>query len=317
MTIKETAKAIDTFLFKPQPVNSVALMRIFLGVVLFIHWFSIWGHLEVFWGPESIISLNTSLERTADFRINIFGYLPDDPRTAQLMALLHLSGVIGMIFGFFTRISIAIAFFTLVSFHARNHFILNSADVIMRNMLFFLFFTYSGDLYSIDAWIRRARGMVQVPQERAPWALRLIQFQFCVIYIATVMYKMKGVYWAEGTAIYYATRLDEFVRIAVPLLNYMVVIKVLTWMTLIVEFALGTFVWFKDLRYWILLAGVGLHLGIEVTMNIPLFEWIMIVSMMCMVDPYDLEKVSVWIKQRLRFSTPSFRFRESELAKIR
>ncbi|MFS4458055.1 HTTM domain-containing protein [Bdellovibrio sp. HCB2-146] len=316
MTIRETAKAIDTFFFKPQPVNSVALMRILLGVVLFIHWFTIWSHLEIFWGPEGIVSLQTSWERTADFRINIFAFLPDDPRTSQLLALLHLGGVIGMIFGFFTRTSIAIAFFTLVSFHSRNHFILNSADVIMRNMLFFLFFTHSNDLYSLDAWIRRARG-VQTPKERAPWALRLIQIQFCVIYIATVMYKMKGAYWAEGTAIYYATRLDEFVRIAVPLLNYMFVIKMLTWSTLIVEFALGTFVWIKELRYWILLAGVGLHLGIEVTMNIPLFEWIMIVSMMCMVDSYDLEKISVWIREKVRAFVLSIRFRETDLVKTR
>jgi hypothetical protein len=225
----------------------------------------------------------------------------------QLFALAHLMAAFGMVFGFFTRTSIAVAFFTLVTFHNRNYLILNSSDVILRNMVFFLFFTPCGELYSVDNWIRRARGLMQTPMERAPWALRLAQLQFCTVYLATVLYKIKGGYWADGTAIYIATRLDEFVRVPLAMLNNMMVIKFLTWSTLIVEFALGTLVWVKDVRYWILLAGVGLHIGIEVSMNIPLFEWIMIAGMASMVDSRDIVRVTAWLEEKSRSWIPSIR----------
>ena len=317
MTTKTIAKAVDEFFFKPQPVNSVALMRILFGVILMIHWFSLWSHLEVFWGPEGLLSLPHSIQRTGDYRVNLFSYFPADPRVGQLLALAHLAGAFGMVFGFFTRTSIAIAFFTLVSFHNRNYLILNSSDVILRNMVFFLFFTPSGEIYSVDAWIRRARGLVSGPVERAPWALRLVQLQFCTVYVATVLYKMKGGYWADGTAIYIATRLDEFVRIPLALLNSMIAIKFLTWSTLLVEFALGTLVWLKDLRYWILLAGVGLHIGIEITMNIPLFEWIMIAGMASMVDSRDLVRATGWLEQKSFLRVPFFRTPNLSLEKTR
>jgi hypothetical protein len=307
MTTKTISKAVDEFFFKPQPVNSVAMMRILFGVILMIHWFSLWSHLEVFWGPEGLLSLTHSIERTREYRINLFSYFPADPRVGQLFALAHLMAAFGMVFGFFTRTSIAVAFFTLVTFHNRNYLILNSSDVILRNMVFFLFFTPCGELYSVDNWIRRARGLMQTPMERAPWALRLAQLQFCTVYLATVLYKIKGGYWADGTAIYIATRLDEFVRVPLAMLNNMMVIKFLTWSTLIVEFALGTLVWVKDVRYWILLAGVGLHIGIEVSMNIPLFEWIMIAGMASMVDSRDIVRVTAWLEEKSRSWIPSIR----------
>ena len=38
-------------------------------------------------------------------------------------------------------------------------------------------------------------------------------------------------------------------------------------------------VWVRELRYWVLLGGVLLHVGIDYTMNIPLFGFIMWVAL--------------------------------------
>ena len=77
----------------------------------------------------------------------------------------------------------------------------------------------------------------------------------------------------------------------------------LTWSTLAVELALGTLIWIRELRYWVLLAGVGLHLGIELSMNIPMFEWIMIITMLCMVDPKDMKDALTLAKEGRLFSS--------------
>jgi hypothetical protein len=300
MKLKSIINAVDEFLFKPQPVHGVALMRIVFGLLLLANWYMTWTHLNLFWGVDGLVSLDTSMKYGSPLRFSFFDMMPNDPRVPMILCSLSFVAALGVMFGFFTRASIAMAFLTLLSFHNRNIFILNSADLIMRNFLFFMIFTPCGEAFSVDRWLKVRRGLAPAePLERAPWGLRLVQLQFCLIYISTVMFKIKGANWIDGTAVYVATRLDEFVRVQVPLLNNLLVIKLLTWSTLVVEFSLGTIVWIKELRYWVLLAGIGLHLGIELTMNIPLFEWIMIGAMLCMVESNDVKRVFEYLKLRI------------------
>lgn len=304
MKLATLTSGLNDFFFKPQPVHTVALLRVLFGVVLLINWIMVWSHLDTFWGVEGIFSLETSLKMGGAFRFSLFELLPPDPRGPALLALVHLGAVMGVLLGIFTRTSIAVAFFTLISFHNRNVFVLNSSDIVIRNFLFLLFLTPCGDWLSVDRWWKVRQGLAPAePLEKAPWGLRLMQIQFSIIYIATVMFKMKGPLWADGTAVYTATRLDEFVRMPLGLLNSLAVIKFLTWSTLAVELALGTLIWIRELRYWVILAGIGLHLGIELSMNIPMFEWIMIITMICMVDPKDLKDWLTLAKEGKLFSS--------------
>lgn len=301
MKLTSIINAIRDFFFKPVPVQSVALVRLIFGLLLLANWYMTWTHLNVFWGVDGLVSLNTSMTYGSTMRFSFFDWLPNDPRVPVLVALINLAAALGVTFGLLTRTSILFAFLTVMSFHNRNVFILNSSDLVLRNLLFFMLFTPSGEAYSLDRLIKKVRGLAPaMPVERAPWGLRLMQIQFCMIYIATVMFKMKGNYWADGTAIYIATRLDEFVRMPLPLLNNLFIIKMLTWGTLVVEFSLGTLVWIKELRYWVLLAGIGLHIGIEVVMNIPMFEWVMIAAMILMVEPSDVVKAEMWLRNKIK-----------------
>ena len=58
-----------------------------------------------------------------------------------------------------------------------------------------------------------------------------------------------------------------------------------------IEFALGTLVWIRELRYPVLLSGVFLHACIEVLLNLQLFGWTMMISLLLFVRPEDLERV--------------------------
>ncbi len=304
MELKKIYSSFRTFFFKPQPVHSVAVLRIGFAIILLFNWNFMWNHLGLFWGSDGLVSLQTAQQSVSVWRFSLFDFLPDDPRAAGLICGLNFIACIGMLLGLFTRTSLILAFVTLISFHARNTFILNGADSIMRNLLFFLIFTPCGDVYSVDRLWKRWRGTAPlVPLEKEPWGLRLFQLQFCVIYVATVLFKLKGSTWIEGTAVYYATRLDDFVRLPIPLLNNMLLIKVATWGTLVVELAMGLLVWVKELRYWVLLAGISLHLGIEVSMNIPLFEWVMILAMVSMVPSQDVMTAQEWILRKLKVSS--------------
>lgn len=300
MKLAKLLNSINDFFFKPKAVDSIALLRIFFGILLIYNWVVIWTHLQPWYGVDGLITLKTSLSYGDPHRFSFFDFLPNDPRVPVLLALLNLVVAITVTLGLFTRTSLLFAFLTVLSFHNRNTFLMNSGDIIFRNILFFLIFSPAGKAYSLDRLILRMKGLVaNEPEKQSPWALRIIQIQFCVIYVATALFKMKGAQWLDGTAVYTATRLDESVRMPWAFLNSMIAIKLMTWSTLVVELALGTLIWVKEFRYWVLLAGIGLHIGIELTMIIAMFEWVMIATMICMVDPEDIQLVKEWLQSKL------------------
>ncbi len=300
MKLATILKSINDFFFKPMAVDSIALLRIFFGVLLIYNWVVIWSHLDVWYGVDAMISLKTSISYGDIHRFSFFDFLSNDRRVPAVLAILNLIVSITVLLGFFTRTSLILAFLTVLSFHNRNTFLMNSGDIIFRNVLFFLIFSHAGKAYSLDRLFLRFKGLVgPKPEKETPWALRLIQIQFCVIYVATALFKMKGTQWLDGTAVYTATRLDESVRMPWSFLNQMIVIKMMTWSTLVVELALGTLIWIKEFRYWILLAGIGLHIGIELTMIIAMFEWVMMATMISMVYPEDIQTLKEWLQNKL------------------
>ncbi len=58
-------------------------------------------------------------------------------------------------------------------------------------------------------------------------------------------------------------------------------------------------IWFKELRYPLLLMGVLLHLSLEYSLNIPLFQWIILATYVNFIEPADLAKAWNWIRTRV------------------
>jgi hypothetical protein len=63
----------------------------------------------------------------------------------------------------------------------------------------------------------------------------------------------------------------------------------MTYGTLAVEFSIGVLVWNRRLRPYVLLAGIALHLSIELTMRIGFFSWAVLVAYLAFVPPEHAE----------------------------
>jgi len=167
-----------------------------------------------------------------------------------------------------------------------------------------LAFSNAGDAFSLDNLIRAFREDWRVtgfaPKLSAPWAQRWYQLQLTFVYCHTFFAKLSGKHWVDGWAVYFASRYDDCQRFMLPIIyDNPFTVKLLSWYTLVIEFLLWTFVWFRDTRYWILLGGLFLHFGIETTMNLPLFEWIFMSSYLAFVYPEDLTRVMDVIKVKV------------------
>ena len=113
----------------------------------------------------------------------------------------------------------------------------------------------------------------------------------CLIYVSTFLSKLSGPKWRNGTALYYIVQLDDVYgnRFQPSLLfGYTGPLKVLTFMTLIVEGGAPLALWYRPTRYAALFLVVLFHVGIDLSMNLGAFHWAMILGFCSfLVEPLD------------------------------
>src|SRR5213078_4781146 len=123
-----------------------------------------------------------------------------------------------------------------------------------------------------------------------PWAQRLMQIQLSVVYLGTLYWKLHGIAWIDGTAVYYVLSAAQFQHAGGGIFIPLVLSRIATWGTLIIEFAAGTFIWIPRLRNVTIVAALLLHVGLEVMINVPLFQWLMIGSLLLFIDSADVRR---------------------------
>jgi hypothetical protein len=173
----------------------------------------------------------------------------------------------------------------------------------MMIVSFILCFSHCGDVYSLDYLIAKRKKGEAFPSNRnilsKPWAQRLLQVQVAIVYWHSFINKATGAPWQNGTAVYMSTHMTDLIRFPIPAqFDTVLVSQLLTYYTLIVELSMFTLIWFKPFRYWVLLAGLLLHCGIEYTINLPGFEALMVATYINFIEPDDLNKVIDWLKWR-------------------
>jgi hypothetical protein len=215
---------------------------------------------------------------------------------ATFYILLMLAAILTTV-GFWTRVSSILLAIGIVSLHHRNPLILHGGDTVLRICVLYLAIAPSGAACSLD----RLRAIWKGERDASPqlismWPQRLIAFNVAVVYFTTFWHKAGfGDAWRDGSATWYTARLAEFHKWPTPpWLNDFPLVRVTTYGTLAMELLLGTLVFYRPLRKWILLGGLAMHGYIEYSMNIPLFAFC-ICSMY--VTFYDGEETEAWAKR--------------------
>ena len=293
----------DRFFYSKTDATALCLFRVFLGFCLFLNGISLVEDFHAWYGvgDDALIPVLDSFRLYSDLRINLFKIMSPTESTAWFILWSYIIASFGVMIGFKTRISTIVSFILLVSLQNRNYAILNSGDTILRCMLFLMIFSPSHVKYSVDSYLMSKRGPAY-DSEIPIFTIRLMQLQFSLVYLATTLFKLKGYDWVDGTAVYYTSRLINFQRFVLPFVfDFPSLVKFFTWSALFIEFAMGTLVWVKELRPWVLLSGILLHIGIEISMSIGFFEWVMIAAYILFLEPKEV----FWFKERFLRLVPN------------
>ena len=208
---------------------------------------------------------------------------------------LLAAGALALLVGWHTRVAAVLVVVLLVAVQLRDVYVLNSGDLLLRELALFVALMPAGECWSLDA---RRRGIVE---PRAPWGVRLLQLQVSALYLFSVVAKLGGDSWQNGTAVGKAVQLEDLQRIALPesFATSVTFAALLTYGTLVVEAALVVGLWMPRLRWWVMAAGVGIHLGIEATLLIGWFSLTVISCYLAFVPAGTLRSaVDRWTPRR-------------------
>jgi hypothetical protein len=292
MTLRGLRKLWDRFFFAPQSPLPIGLFRILYGICVSATLVLLHADWLNWYGVHSWVSLSAMRQIEPGIRLNLFTIMPQDDRWIAAFFWVFLACALLLTVGLWTRLSSLAVFLCLTSIHQRNLLILHGGDAFLRIVGFFLIFAPAGAALSLDRLIRVRRGL-EGPEinPRAPWAQRMIQIELSLLYLTSFWWKMKGHTWLDGTALYYVTHLHSIARFPLPRwIQSAAFLKIGSWFTLALEFSLGVLIWFRRIRYPVLLLGLLFHLSIEYALNLPMFSWDVLTAYILFVDPSDLIK---------------------------
>lgn len=263
--------------------TAVSLVRIIVGVGIFLLVVVSWTNRRYYWGDAS--GWQDPQRETGTWGFFPFDFFtPDDP-DGSLMWKLALVAILGVFIavGFLTRASIVVAFFTVASLGALGPYAADSGDNLARILLFYLVFTDAGAKWSIDALIR---GRFNVPRLLPDWlrfslhnlGVVAIGAQTIIIYVIAGLTKVRGETWLDGSALYYALNMEQFVPW--PWLNEFVsgqpwLVSIVTWGTVALQLAFPFLLLNHYTRVAIVFTMMGLHFGIGLFMGLGVFSLIM------------------------------------------
>lgn len=291
--------AWNSFWFDPVSTAPLAVFRIAFGLIMLGWSLSLLPELSSLFMRRGIVPKQPPYSGDLNAAWGVLGIFPSKPAVIALAVAMIVASLC-LLFGLFSQLAAAVVCIGLLSFQRRNPFVVNSGDVLLRIVAFYLIFAPSGAALSVERFLGDRRGFWTFPA-RAPWATRLIQIQLSIVYLVAVWTKVRGTTWNNGLAVSYALRIQDIERFPVPafVTHSALISNVFTYGTLALELSLAILVWNRRLRPWVLLAGLSLHLGIEYSIRVGFYGFAIVSMYLLFVPAARMEAVVAAVRRRV------------------
>jgi hypothetical protein len=275
----------DGLLGRAVSMRALALLRVLAGPAVLLH-------LQPFLSD----SLDGRIYRDAFFEPYASWYpeLPDPVYVGLLW--LAAAAAVAMSLGLLTRLATATTFVIVAYnlFLSTTHFHNNRAYLLI--VLGLLAVAPCGRELSLDAWVRRQRGLPALESSAPAWPLWLLRFECAAIYGASGLSKLVDPDWFGGTVTWQrvARARDELgalpdwtVSVLTDRSFHTGADKVIVLTELFIAVAL----WWRRTRYAAVWVAVVFHVAIETSASVQVFSYLGIVVLVIWAVPSTRDRV--------------------------
>ena len=299
---REAVSGWNRFWFSPQDSATLGLIRI-LGGAMLLYTHLVWTlRLDAFFGPDSWVSPEAASLAIRGGESNFawsYWWLIDSPWLARIVHGAALLAFACLTIGLASRAAAVLSFVAAISYVNRVPGALFGLDQINCLLATYLMIGPCGDAWSVDRWLtgRRMRAAGQSlppapPSVSGNLAIRLIQVHMCVIYFFAGLSKLQGEAWWSGAALWGAIANLEYQSLDMTfLVNYPVIVALLTQVTVYWELSFCVFVWGRLTRPLVLALAIGVHLGIGLCMGMMTFGLVMLIGCTAFIPPWLVRRM--------------------------
>ncbi|PSP86441.1 HTTM domain-containing protein [Halobacteriales archaeon QS_1_68_17] len=187
----------------------MAAFRVALGVVLLADLALRARWLGAFYTDAGVLPRAALRARRPGYHALSIHALSGEAWVQALLFAVAAAFALALLAGYRTRPATVASFVLLVSLQARNPFVLNSGDVLLRHLLLWGAFLPLGRRWSVDA-SGGDPGKATGPERVAGVASAGLLCQVVLVYAVNAALKLRGDGWVAGRAVRYAFSLDAF-----------------------------------------------------------------------------------------------------------
>ncbi|MDA1165891.1 MAG: HTTM domain-containing protein [Planctomycetota bacterium] len=285
----------NRFWFSSVDPAPLAVIRVVTGLLL-VYSHAVWAmNSESFSGANAWLDIDAvSAIQSGGYAASALWWVDGSPALIAVVHGVALLNAVLLTFGMWSRVAAPVAFLLTASFANRNPAALYGFDQVLGFVTLYLCVNPGHDWLSVDSW---RQGRVR-SASRALWeehgsrsisanvATRLIQLHLCLIYLVAGLAKLKGAAWWSGVAFWGAIGNLEYQTLDITwLVDWPMVVGLLTVSTLVWEISYAALVWNRWARPLVLAFGVLVHAGIAGCFGMMTFGLSMIVANVAFVSP--------------------------------
>jgi uncharacterized membrane protein YphA (DoxX/SURF4 family) len=300
---------LNTFLTTQQAQIGLSLVRIFFGIAVFYELAMNTPIRFLLWGADGIVSYERYRQLTEEGNFYTLFDLGAEPWVVNAVVFGGMVVALLYIIGFQTRIMGVLMAILMFSIYTRDYAITHGGDNVLRLMFVYLMFANVGARFSVDAWLRKRRKRKLFANLRDNQTLRdfiaiihnfawlacILQLAF--MYFTSGTYKVMGDLWQNGTALYYASRVQEFYTpgLSELLWKYEPILILATYVSTIFQVAFPFLLLNRYTKYVAVFGACMLHIGIAISMGLVDFSWVMVgCECMLLLDQDYRKLAALW-----------------------
>lgn len=235
----------------------LSLMRVLFGVFLLKE------TLQVLPYSDIVYRTNSSFKFNVHSGFKVMGidiiFLQNN---YYLIISLFIASIVAFTVGFGKRYTAVLVFLFILLLQKMNNSFVNGGDKMTRLFAFFFIFADSYNFLSYKK--TKASEQPSLSNVISNLAAYSFMLQLCFAYFVTFINKISNPYWANGTAMHYVfnTWAFEGTSINKAIGNNSFLVYTLTYFTLLFEASFPFLIWIKQCRFFLVIGGLMLHLGI-------------------------------------------------------